>query len=222
MSNIVEEVYEKQIQDGLSRFGIWEKRKAVGDSITPSIYSDEYCRLVATKVMSLCGVENPRILSIGCGNGFLEEKIMQCGGKVLATDISDIALKFSKNKGLETEKLDASKTPWNYHDASFDIVLAEGCVGHLIKEGSIDYLVKEANRVLKQDGLFVIINDIPKEANVEIQRHADPTINFYWVSKNYLEESVERAMTSVNGEYIEYQRPISGKTKRAFVYGRKK
>ena len=224
MSNkkIVKKLYESAIVKRKNRFDIWEERKAYGDSVTPSTYSKKYCNKVVNKIYDSLKNTSKRILSIGCGNAFIEQGLLNKGCDVLATDISDYALKLAKKKGLRTLELDATKKDWQLPDKSFDLVLFEGVVGHLIKKGSFHNSINEARRVLDTDGKIIVINDVPKNTSLKIQKHNDKTINFYWVSKDQIKDTImESGFSRINADCIEYKRPQSGINKRAFVIGTK-
>lgn len=216
----VERIYETPVERGLTRYEIWEQRRAAGDSITPSTFSEDYCRKVAEKIVALAGIGSS-VLSIGCGNGFLEKSLKAFYLNVLATDISEQALGLAQKKELETQILNAMEIPWNIEDNRFHVVLAEGVIGHLIKDQSIDYFVNEAHRVTKPGGKLIIINDESTIKGVDIQRHKDPSIDFCWVSQNFVGRSITRKYSSVETSLIQYQKPISGTKNRVFSYGTK-
>ncbi len=213
-------MYEEPVQDGRSRFELWEKGKNVGSSITPSTFDKDYLEAICSDILSLLKrVKKPNILSIGCGNAFIEKRLADSGCNVLATDVSIQALKFAMAKGLKVKYLDATgKFDLNNH---FDLILSDGVIGHLAdKNASVGKFLAEAKKALKEDGVLFIANDSPTK-KVPVQIH-DGFKNIYWFSAKYLRDSLKRSgYKSVGSKYLRYFRPGYGIRKRVLVWGRK-
>ena len=135
--------YEDPIQDKKSRLAVWEEGKSIGSAVTPSaMYVDYRSRIVGVLDDLVKSVPCKRILSLGCGNAFIEMDLKNLGHDILVTDISPQALDFAKAKGLEVAYLDVTQSIPKTH-GSFGLVFLEGVIGHLFDEsGSIDYLLK--------------------------------------------------------------------------------
>lgn len=98
------------------------------------------------------GVE--KILDAGCGNGKLGSEIKQAvGAEVYGVDISSENCKKSSSEGLITKEANLNeKIP--FEDKFFDAVFAGDIIEHLINP---DQFLKEAKRVLKENGCLIII-----------------------------------------------------------------
>jgi SAM-dependent methyltransferase len=101
-----------------------------------------------------------RVLSIGAGNGFTEAELAAAGFDVLATDRSEIALRFCERKGLVTAKYEFPEDPPE-HLRGFDVVYCDGVLGHLWRPaaGCREFWVK-ATKFCKPDALMLLSNDL--------------------------------------------------------------
>lgn len=92
-----------------------------------------------------------QILEIGCGTGG-NLKILGYWGKTLGLDNSEKALDFCKKKGLDNVFL-GNAEQMDFSNESFDLVVALDVLEHIKEDKKV---VKEAWRVLKQNGYFII------------------------------------------------------------------
>lgn len=84
------------------------------------------------------GVNIPRdakILDTGCGPGKLSHFWAQKGYDIVGIDISDEALRITKEKGVEVIKADAKRMP--FKDNTFDLVYTDGLLEHFIDPETI-------------------------------------------------------------------------------------
>jgi len=99
------------------------------------------------------GKENSRLLDMGCGGGFLTNKLIHMGHEVTGIDLSEesllIAKKYDTTGKVAYLQADAMKT--EFPDNSFDVVLAMDLLEHV---EDVPAVIKEASRVLKPGGLF--------------------------------------------------------------------
>ncbi len=91
-----------------------------------------------------------RILDVGCGTGANLEMLKQFGAAE-GVDVSDEALEFCRQKGLEVHKGLAEELP--FEDESFEVVTALDVVEHLDDDVAG---LKEMHRVLKKGGKTLI------------------------------------------------------------------
>jgi len=98
-----------------------------------------------------------KILDGGCGTG-AELIFLQQYGEVYGVDLSPIAIKFCKERGLSKVKVaDLSKLP--FQDNFFDLVCLMDVIEH-IKDSQI--ILKEIKRVLKPGGhVFLTVPALP-------------------------------------------------------------
>jgi len=96
-----------------------------------------------------------KVLDLGCGTGIATRQLEESGLRVFGCDSDDkmveIAKKYKKSN-IEYYVADADKLP--FYDGEFDMVTAFGAFHWFSDNGS----VSEIKRILKNSGLFVVIN----------------------------------------------------------------
>ncbi len=214
------DIYEKPVQDNLSRFDFWEQGKNVGHSITPSTFDKNYLNNIVEIIISISSrYQSPSILSIGCGNSFIESALHNKGFNVLCTDISEKALVLARNKGLSTLRLDAGATIPNELSHKFDLVISDGVVGHLCDDsGSLQNFLGNIKKAIKSGGCIFIAHDTPSK-DISVQKH-DHLKDIRWFSANFLEDSlVTSDFRDITKKELIYYRPEYGDRIRALVWG---
>jgi 2-polyprenyl-3-methyl-5-hydroxy-6-metoxy-1,4-benzoquinol methylase len=97
-----------------------------------------------------------RILDIGCGYGYFLKVCLEAGiPEVYGVDISTAAIK--KSQALEKAKvnqIDFSKEKSSFDSDFFDVITAFDVAEHVEDE---DFFLKEIYRVLKKEGLLLLI-----------------------------------------------------------------
>lgn len=106
-------------------------------------FLDEICRRVKDR--------RPRILDVGCGTGANLLMLSQYG-EAEGVDVSEDALAFCRERGLEQVKLGAAEE-LPYDDGTFDLVTALDVVEHL--EDDLAGL-REMRRVLRPGGYVLL------------------------------------------------------------------
>ncbi len=93
------------------------------------------------------------ILDIGCGNG----KNMLGRGDIVfkGIDLSDEMVKICKNKGLDV--IESSMTQLPFYECSFDGLISIASYHHLSNDDDRKQALNEMYRVLKPDGLGLIV-----------------------------------------------------------------
>lgn len=99
------------------------------------------------------GLAGKKVLDIACGTGWSTEQLVRAGADVTAIDLTPKAVDLTKKRlalyGLAATVLEADAEKLPFPDASFDYVLAWGCLMHTPDtEGA----VREIHRVLKPGG----------------------------------------------------------------------
>ncbi len=46
-------MYEEPVQDGQSRFELWDQGKNIGSSITPSTFNKDYLEMICSDILSI-------------------------------------------------------------------------------------------------------------------------------------------------------------------------
>lgn len=94
-----------------------------------------------------------KILDVGCGAGFLSNRLAQESFEVHGIDLSEeslhVAQKYDSTEKVHYQKADAYNLP--YLEDDFDIVLAMDFLEHVENP---EQVVKEISRVLKPGGMF--------------------------------------------------------------------
>jgi 2-polyprenyl-3-methyl-5-hydroxy-6-metoxy-1,4-benzoquinol methylase len=99
--------------------------------------------------------KDARIVEFGCGDGSLLMEVANALNirDVYGVDIDEMALKKATGKGIKAFKVDLNNDPLPFKDGFFDVVLMEEVIEHLVNP---DNAIKEASRVLKAEGLFLL------------------------------------------------------------------
>src|SRR5215510_8503610 len=111
-------------------------------------------RIIQSLVEKICTTlnnPNPRILDVGCGTG-ANLKMLAAHGHAEGVDISEQAVEFCRERGLESVKLGAAEE-LPYENDSFDLVTALDVVEHL--DADVAGL-REMRRVLRRDGRLLL------------------------------------------------------------------
>ena len=100
-----------------------------------------------------------KLLEIGAGMGENTSSLLDMSFKVTSTDISSKSVevmrnKFSKYSNFSVEVADMEKLPFN--NESFDVVCSAGSLSY----GDNDTVLNEIHRVLKPDGVFIVIDSL--------------------------------------------------------------
>lgn len=99
-------------------------------------------------------LEVKRALDLGCGNGEVSEALGQLlGATVVCTDISSVAVKQCRARGLEAHQVELGVTPLPFENASFDLVFMTEVLEHLFFP---DRALSEINRILRPGGYLLL------------------------------------------------------------------
>ncbi len=203
-----------------TRYEIWEKGEALGDSITPSIYCAEYRTHLGNKIISLVG-PSASIFSIGCGNAFIEGELVKNGIKVDGIDFNQEAAELAVKKGVNATSGDY----YNMKNGSFneyDMIYADGLIGHLFKadQGLERFFEKMKQLDLKKGCRILLSNDAPLESEMDFAKN-ESVQGFWFLSIEYLKEVLEKFGYEVEDDYyFSYERPISGTRNRSICIAR--
>lgn len=109
-----------------------------------SDYPAKFCNELFSKYE-----KESKILDIGCGNGDFTLELINMGFDAHGIDISE-----SNPLKDRFKKVDLQKETYPYEDESFDIIFTKSVIEHLREP---NFLVDEAYRLLKPNGVFVCL-----------------------------------------------------------------
>ena len=200
-----------------SIFDKWERGEARGDSTTPSICSPEYRAWMLERLHEALGEDRERrLLSIGAGNAMVERMLCREGYHVLAVDALMPAVEIASRHGVPSLCRDIRA--WEPAPDAFDVVYADGLLGHLYDEfGGCQAVMRRVRGWLASpDSSLVVSNDVPPgDAPVK----PAPGVNgFHWLSTAWIGEMlVEAGYTPTLTTEFVYERPLSGPRRRAII-----
>ncbi|MDQ3802470.1 MAG: class I SAM-dependent methyltransferase [Acidobacteriota bacterium] len=163
-----------------SLFGMWESGGATDMQAPLSVRRPRYRRLIVGILRRYAPEPTAHVLSIGAGNGFTEAELVAAGFNVLATDRSEIALRFCERKGLVTAKYEFPEEPPECL-RGFDVVYCDGVLGHLWQPaaGCQEFWVK-TTKFCHRDALMLLSNDLSEtDAAPTLGVRRDPGAKFF-------------------------------------------
>ena len=191
-------------------YEIWEAGEAFDDSVTPSTYCPDYRTHVVLKMLSLTA-KGARIFSIGCGNAFVEADLVREGRYVQAIDCNPEAVDLAARKDVEAFVSDFHSLPDGYL-AAFDVIYADGLLGHLYREGTgLSAFYDTLARLAPKPGAFLVFsNDAPLVRGLRVEPHKRVE-DFWMLSREELREGVAAdGYLPVEDYHFPYVRPVSG------------
>jgi SAM-dependent methyltransferase len=105
------------------------------------------------------GVENKKILDMGCGTGTLARKLFKKGGNITGIDYSSEMITYAKARnyiGSDKYKIVDIRKNLPYQNASFNIIL-QVMLLHSIEDEYVQSIAKETNRILDRNGICIIV-----------------------------------------------------------------
>lgn len=141
-----------------------------------NFWNEMYEKPATIETLKSLGLQNKKILDLGCGSGRYTKILINLGAKVWGTDPSEKLIKLAKAKirGVEFAKGSGENLP--YPSSFFDMVFA-GLVVDYFKDPYLSFA--EINRVLKEDGIFLFSAHVPYTALTKTVKHYQrPTFTF--------------------------------------------
>jgi SAM-dependent methyltransferase len=141
-----------------------------------SFFNDLKVRYISNIVnLVLPSLNQPKLLDVGCGHGYIHPKLSQAGFNIVGIDVASEVVEIAKktNPDISYFPFDGHSIPFN--ENTFDIVTLV-CVMHHISPSEWARFLLEIRRVLKEGGVIIVIEHNP----------FNPLTN-YLVSKNEID-----------------------------------
>jgi 2-polyprenyl-3-methyl-5-hydroxy-6-metoxy-1,4-benzoquinol methylase len=198
-------------------YEIWEMGGAFRDSVTPSTWCEEYRQWIVNQIEQQIDYDTTKkIISIGCGNAFVEQDLCQKGYALLGIDINESAVQLAQDKGVPA--LVADIYEWAPDANDVDLIYCDGVLGHLYDE---ETQCREPLQRLKSwlkpgEGILLISNDASKDGSHVAD--APGVKGFYHFSEGFVvSELIGAGFELIDTTGYVYERPISGARRRLVV-----
>jgi ubiquinone/menaquinone biosynthesis C-methylase UbiE len=140
-----------------------------------------------------------KVLDAGAGTGRISLKLNDAGAEVTALDISPQMLSRLNAKSGDIETVEGDMEHMPFEDNEFDMVVSSLAMVHLKK---IDRFMDECYRVLKDDGLFILVNVHYRKPMVLKDGKGKYTIKCYNHFPRHVREQAEELAFGVEDEII--------------------
>ena len=201
-------------------YQIWETGGAFNDSVTPSTWCEEYRQWIVEQLERKLRFDtSKRVLSIGCGNAFVEQVLCEKGYNVSGMDINEWAVQLAQHKGVPAVVGDIYD--WEPAEKNIDLIYCDGVLGHLyLQETRCQVALARLQNWLKlEEGILLISNDASKNGDAVV---AAPGVKGFF---HFSEQFITSELRETGFELLEtasylYDRPLSGPRRRLVVAGR--
>jgi len=216
----VRDYYLVERDHDLNIYQIWEMGGAFNDSVTPSTWCEEYRQWIVEQLERKLRFDtSKRVLSIGCGNAFVEQVLCQKGYNVSGMDVNESAVQLARHKGVPAVLGDIYD--WEPEEKNIDLIYCDGVLGHLyVEETRCQVALGRLRNLLKvEEGILLISNDASKDGGAVV---AAPGVKGFY---HFSEEFITAELRGTGFELVEstsylYDRPLSGPRRRLVVVGR--
>lgn len=201
-------------------YQIWETGRAFKDSVTPSTSCEDYRSWIVERIQEQLSFDtSKKIISIGCGNAFVEQDLNKRGYDVLGIDVNESAVELAQRKGVPAIVADIYE--WSPGSNNVDLIYCDGVLGHLYFEDTRcqNALARLKSWLTPGEGILFISNDASKDGRNVAE--APGVKGFY----HFSEEFVVSELTHTGFEIVDttnyvYERPLSGARQRLVVVAR--
>ena len=104
------------------------------------------------KIAEMLPPKDALILDVGCGGGFTSKLYIKEGNRVIGVDIFTDVLKEAREVLYGVILQDIEKE-WGIRSKTFDVVIMNVILEHIYRT---DFVIREAYRVLKDDGVLLV------------------------------------------------------------------
>lgn len=160
-------------------------------------YSEHFIRFIS-QWLPKCAPERPRVIDVGCGDGYFSHQLARLGAQVTGMDLSPAGLAKARSRTPEGTFLEHDLSqPFPVPDGSFDAAWCSEVLEHLFAPlKTLEHIA----RVVRPGGLVLLTvpyHDRLKNVAIalfEFERHYDPTYpHIQYFTRKSLATIVERA-----------------------------
>ena len=152
--------------------------------------------------------KDDKVLDIGCGTGMLSFRAVLKGANVTGIDINPEMLEIAKKRTEEYEVKDKIEflemgvaEMDHFENDSFDVIMSGLCFSEL-SEDEISFALKQVERVLKNEGKFLLIDEIRSKSI--IKRIINVLFRIPLVILTYiLTQTTSRALKNIENKIID-------------------
>jgi 2-polyprenyl-3-methyl-5-hydroxy-6-metoxy-1,4-benzoquinol methylase len=222
MQNIqtVRDYYLSEREQHRNIYQIWETGGAFKDSITPSTACEDYRSWIVERIQEQLFFDtSKKIISIGCGNAFVEQDLNKRGYNVLGIDVNESAVELAQKKGVPAIVADIFE--WRPGSDDVDLIYCDGVLGHLYFEDTRcgNALARLKSWLSPGEGILFISNDASKDGREVAE--APGVKGFYHFSEEFVvSELTHSGFEIVDTTNYVYERPLSGARERLIVVAR--
>jgi SAM-dependent methyltransferase len=175
-----------------SIYDAWEEERPYQQWATPAVTDRAYRNRVASLIREAI-MDRPaaRILSVGCGNAFVEGILAAEGFEIDGVDLHERSVLLAGRRGVHAEVGDVMN--WTPRSPDYDLLFIDGVLGHLYDPDS-PALILALSRMRKwvaAGGMMIIANDLCGESERVIP--STTGVEFYRFSQGFLVESLASA-----------------------------
>lgn len=141
---------------------------------------------------------DPRILEIGCGNGYTSEEIYKRlnVNSMVCIDYCDDLINIAKKRKTKNVTYEIGDVlALKFDDSSFDIVFTERCLINLVNLEKQKMALEEIRRILKKGGIYIMVESFVESLEnlnlarkeVGIEQIPQPFHNLYFEKRKLFE-----------------------------------
>jgi len=157
----------------------WARQEPSRIPASLSVRSSWYRRIIFEILRRALPEGRARVLSLGAGTGRLECYLADRGFSVVASDVNPTALRLCRDSGLETALYDVTSPPPRTL-GTFDVVYADGLLGHFVGSGPLDRFWQSAGDLCRSAGVLLVSNDLADDDSApQYGVHCNPEARFH-------------------------------------------
>jgi predicted TPR repeat methyltransferase len=191
----IEEFYTAHRDEYSSIYDAWEEERPYNGWTTAAVADKGYRRyMVALLRSSVIDRPSVRLLSLGCGNAFVESELASEGFNIDGVDLHERSVALARSRGVNAKIGDIFT--WSPPFREYGVIYADGLLGHLYdpRESTLDTALERVRSWLAADGVLIISNDLCSPTEHVI---ASPTgIQFYRFSREFIIDALRAVRLS--------------------------